>query len=147
MESSIFEAAGGAETFAALARAWHQRVMADPVVSQAFSHGLHPRHGERSVASWTEALGGPREYSRQYGDESFVLRLHSGNGEHEEMDRRAAACFAQALDDVDLPASVRQPMLDYFTWATGEMATYPESPEDVPAGLAIPRWSWDGRVG
>ncbi|MEZ5192390.1 MAG: hypothetical protein R2734_07665 [Nocardioides sp.] len=27
-----------------------------------------------------EALGGPLEYSRQYGDESFVCRLHAGNG-------------------------------------------------------------------
>lgn len=147
MEPSIFEAAGGAETFAALAEAWHRRVMADPVVSHAFSHGFHPRHGERLAAYWTEALGGPREYSRQYGDESFVLRLHSGNGEHREMDSRAVACFAQALDDVGLPAGVRQPLLDYFAWATGAMAAYPESPEDVPAGLNIPRWSWDGPVG
>ncbi len=78
MEPSIFEAAGGAETFAALADAWHRRVMADPVVSHAFSHGFHPRHGERLAAYWTEALGGPREYSRQYGDETFVQLLPEG---------------------------------------------------------------------
>jgi hypothetical protein len=24
------------------------------------------------------------------------------------------------------------------------MASYPDSPDDVPAGLRIARWSWDG---
>jgi len=28
--------------------------------------------------------------------------MHSGNGEHDEMDRRAIACFDQALADVGL---------------------------------------------
>ncbi|MEZ5092074.1 oxidoreductase [Nocardioides sp.] len=147
MEPSIYEAAGGAETFHALAHAWHERVMADPVVNHAFSHGFHPRHGERLAAYWIEALGGPMEYSRQYGDESFVLRLHAGNGEHAEMDRRAVDCFEAALGDAQVPDDVRATLLAYFTWATAAKSAYPESPEDVPAGLRVPRWAWDGPVG
>jgi hemoglobin len=148
MEPSIYDAAGGAEAFHALAHAWHERVMADPVVSHAFSHGFHPRHGERLAAYWIEALGGPMEYSRQYGDESFVLRLHAGNGEHDEMDELAVRCFVQALDDAGIPAEprLRESLAAYFTWATTTMSSYPESAEDVPAGLRIPRWSWDGPV-
>lgn len=148
MEPSIYQAAGGAQAFEALAHAWHERVMADPVVSHAFSHGFHPRHGERLAAYWIEALGGPREYSRQYGDESFVLRLHSGNGEHRVMDERAVECFSRAMDDAGLPDDprLRQSLGSYFRWATDAMSTYPESPEDVPGGLSIPRWSWDGPV-
>jgi hypothetical protein len=37
--------------------AWHSRVMADELVSHAFSHGFHPQHSERLAASWAEALG------------------------------------------------------------------------------------------
>ena len=85
-----------------LAEAWHRRVMADEVVSHAFSHGFHPDHTERLAAYWAEALGGPRLYTGVYGDETSVVRMHSGNGPHEEMDRRAIACFDQALDDVGL---------------------------------------------
>jgi len=40
------------------------------------------------------------EYSDTYGSETSVVRIHSGNGIHEEMDRRAIACFDLALDDV-----------------------------------------------
>ena len=83
-----------------LARAWHARVMADEVVGHAFSHGFHPEHSERLAAYWAEALGGPTTFSGEYGDETSVVRMHSGNGPHEEMDRRAIACFDQALEDV-----------------------------------------------
>jgi hemoglobin len=27
------------------------------------------------------------------------------------------------------------------------MAAYPDTPDDVPEGLPIPRWSWDGLEG
>ncbi|MET8864881.1 hypothetical protein ABZW11_18235 [Nonomuraea sp. NPDC004580] len=48
------------------------------------------------------ALGGPATYSASHGGETRALRVHSGNGPHEELDRRAIACFGQALDDVGL---------------------------------------------
>ena len=44
---SVFEAAGGLDGLRRLAHAWHVRVMADEVVSHAFSHGFHPEHTER----------------------------------------------------------------------------------------------------
>ena len=56
---TVYEAAGGAGFFLALANAWHERVMADGVVSHAFSHGFHPEHSKRLAAYWAEALGGP----------------------------------------------------------------------------------------
>src|SRR3954466_15263509 len=101
---SVYEAAGRDGGLLRLAEAWHQRVMADEVVAHAFSHGFHPRHSERLAAYWAEALGGPATHSDAYGDETSVVRIHSGNGRHDEMDRRAIACFDQALEDVGLGA-------------------------------------------
>ena len=143
---SVYETAGGWAGMMRLAEAWHSRVMADEIVSHAFSHGFHPRHTERLAAYWAEALGGPTIYSDTYGDETSVVRIHSGNGLHEEMDRRAIACFDQALEDVGLTADpLRRVLHDYFAWATTTtMARYHESADDVPQGLIIPRWSWEG---
>jgi len=131
-----------------LAHAWHARVMADEVVSHAFSHGFHPQHTERLAAYWAEALGGPAGYSDAYGDETSVVRMHSGNGLHDEMDRRAIACFDQALVDADLAKDdrLRQVLHDYFAWATTNVNRFHESADDVPGGLPIPHWSWDGPV-
>jgi hemoglobin len=144
---SVYEAAGGSEGLLRLAGAWHRRVMGDEIVSHAFSHGFHPQHSERLAAYWAEALGGPATYSGSYGDQTSVVRMHSGNGPHEEMDRRAIACFDQALGDVGLipGGPVWQALHDYFAWATTTvMSRYHESAADVPEGLSIPRWSWDG---
>lgn len=147
---TLFDAAGGEAGLVALADAWHKRVMRDEVVSHAFSHGFDPEHTERLAAYWMEALGGPPRYSERYGDEAHVVRLHSGNGPHEEMDRRAIACFDQALADVGLAADDRlsQVLHDYFAWATTHtMSRFHHSVEDVPDGMSIPLWSWDGLVG
>jgi hemoglobin len=142
---SIYEAAGGSDGMLRLAAAWHARVMADEVVSHAFSHGFHPQHSERLAAYWGEALGGPAVYTESYGDETSVVRTHSGNGPHHEMDRRAIACFDVALDDLGLTDPLRQALHDYFAWATDvSMAQYTGAKDQVPDGLSIPRWSWDG---
>jgi hemoglobin len=146
---TVYEAAGGREGLLGLASAWHARVLEDEVVAHAFSHGYHPQHTERLAAYWAEALGGPTTYSDQYGDETSVVRIHSGNGPHEEMDQRAIACSDQALEDVGLARDerLRRVLHDYFVWATTTtMSRYQHSAKDVPDGMHIPKWSWYGLV-
>ena len=146
---TIYEAAGGWDGVLRLASAWHKRVLEDEVVSHAFSHGFHPQHTERLAAYWAEALGGPTTYSDRYGSETSVVRTHSGNGPHEEMDQRAIACFDQALEDVGFGTNERlgRVLHDYFAWATTvTMNRYHNSAEGVPRDLLIPKWSWHGLV-
>lgn len=113
--TTVYEAMGGHDAVLRLAHAWHERVLADEVVAHAFSHGYRSDHTERLAAYWAEALGGPTTYSEQYGDESTVVRTHSGNGPHEEMDRRAIACFDQALTDAGIvDPRLHQTLYDYF---------------------------------
>ena len=139
---TIFDAAGGAAGLLDLAEAWHERVMADAVVSHAFSRGVHPDHSERLAAYWGEALGGPTTYSDRCGDESAVVKMHSGNGPHGEMDQRAIRCFDEAMNDVGLAADDRvfSALHDYFAWAaTTTMSRYHDSADAVPGS--------DGRAG
>jgi hemoglobin len=147
---SVYEAAGGYEGLLALAAAWHVRVLDDEVVSHAFSHGFHPEHTERLAAYWAEALGGPSIYTDSYGDETFVVQLHSGDGPHEEMDQRAILCFDRALTDIGVAedAPLRLVLHDYFEWVTTtSYSRFHGSADDVPAGLALPHWSWSGLEG
>ncbi len=65
------------------------------------------------------------------------------------MDLCAITCFDQALIDVGLAGDDRlRPVLhDYFVWATTTtMSRYHRSAVEVPDGLRIPHWSWDGLV-
>ena len=144
--NTLFEAIGGSAGVRRLAHAWHERVLADDIVAHAFSHGFYPDHTERLAAYWGEAWGGPPDYSERYGGESSVVRIHSGNGLHEEMDRHAIACFDQAMEDAELAdPQLRRVLHDYFAWATTTtLAAYPDNADSVPGELQLPHWSWEG---
>ena len=148
-KGSIFEAAGGADGMTRIAEAWHRRAMADVVVAHAFHGGAKPDHVDRLAAYLGEALGGPARYTETYGEHAEVVRMHSGNGEHEEMNERAIECFAGALRDAGIDANLEtyQAILDYWSWATWyPMYAFHRSPDDVPADLPMPCWAWDGTV-
>ncbi len=146
--TSIYDAMGGDDAVLRLAHAWHVRCLADPVVSHAFSHGYHPEHSDRLAAYWAEQLGGPARYTAEFGDHCGVLHMHAGNGPHPEMDRNAEACFAGALDDVGITeVRLRSTLTAWFAAMIAEMDRYPDTADDVPAGEAVPLWSWEGRVG
>src|SRR4051794_38930342 len=101
---SLFEFAGGEPAFLALARAHHERCLADPELNHPFSHeDQHPKHVERLAAYWAEVLGGPAAYSEMWGDESGVLAMHAGNGDMGDLGERFRDCFVKAMDDANLP--------------------------------------------
>ena len=135
---SLYDEMGGAEAILALAHHWHERVLADPVVSHAFEHGFRDDHTERLAAYWAEVLGGPATYSQTMGDESHVVRLHSGNGPHDEMDRRAVDCFAAALTDAGVPEHLHERLLEWFRAANTYVNHHFATSEQVPDGLPIP---------
>jgi hemoglobin len=145
---SIFEFAGGAEAFRALAAATHERCLADPELNHPFSHGIDPNHVENLGAYWAEVFGGPPQYTRDRGGHSAMMALHAGQGAPEDMGRRFAACFVAAIDDAGLPddPDLRRALKAYIAWAVGEVMEYSPQGREAPPGMPMPRWSWEGRV-
>ena len=144
--TTVYDAIGGAEAVLALAHAWHERVLADPVVSHAFSHGFRDDHTERLAAYWAEVLGGPTTYSQTMGDESHVVRLHTGNGPHDEMDARAVDCFAAALEDAGIPEVHHEGLVTWFRDANHYVNHHFGSLDDVPDGMPMPVVGGSSRV-
>jgi hemoglobin len=143
---SLFDAAGGAPAFQALAAAHHARCLADPELNHPFSHpDQHPQHVERLAAYWAEVMGGPPRYSDSCGDHSAMLRMHAGNGDLGDLGRRFLACFDAAMDDAGLPddAELRAALHAYMVWAVDEVLGHPDV-DGVASDLPMPRWSWDG---
>ena len=147
MRPTLYEFAGGDPAFRALAAAHHARCLADPELNHPFSkQDQHPQHVDRLAWYWAEVMGGPPRFSRECSDHSAMLRMHAGNGDMSDLGRRFVACFVQAADDAGLPADpeFRAALRAYMEWAVAEVLTYPGPPAEVPAGLAVPRWSWTG---
>ena len=145
--ATLFEFAGGEAAFLALARAHHERCLADPELNHPFSHvDQHPQHVERLAAYWAEVMGGPPTYSEGCGDESGVLVMHAGNGDMGDLGERFLDCFVRAMDDVALPddPAFREAMRSYMRWAVDNVLQYSPVNAVVPARLGMPRWDWDG---
>ena len=52
-----------------------------------------------------------------------------------------------AADDAGLPEDpdFRAALRGYMEWAVQDVALrYPDSAAEVPSGLPVPRWGWDG---
>jgi hemoglobin len=149
MHPSLYDHAGGAAAFGRLAHAHHARCLADPELNHPFTHSdLNPQHVERLAAYWAEVLGGPSTYSALPGaGQVSLLRMHAGCGDVSDLGRRFVAYFLAAADDVGLPddPEFRSALRSYMEWAVQEtVLRYPDSASDVPAGVPVPRWGWDG---
>ncbi len=133
--TSLYEQVGGFDVVLALTRRWHELVLQDPVAAHPFEHQLHPRHDERLAAYLAEALGGPKLYSAGYGDESYVQRIHSGNGVHIELDEACLTQFDRALHDVGIAGDVARQVSSYFRRATEDQRRWGSPESEVPADL------------
>jgi hemoglobin len=147
MRPSLFEYAGGEPAIAALVEAHHARCLADPELNHPFSHpDGNPEHLPRLAAYWGEVLGGPPVYSQRYGDQAFVLSMHSGNGDMSDLGRRFVDCFVAAADDAELPddPEFRAALRAYMEWAVGVVVAFSPHEPAVAEAQPMPHWSWDG---
>ncbi len=156
MRPTLFEFAGREPAFLALAEAHHARCLADPELNHPFSHpDQHPQHVQRLAAYWAEVMGGPPAYSQSCCDHTGVLQMHSGNCDISDLGKRfvrclclRSRCFDLAADDAGLPPDpdFRAALHAYMVWAVEDVLAHPEQDAVVAAGLAMPRWGWDGLV-
>jgi hemoglobin len=63
-----------------------------------------------------------------------------------DLGQRFVDCFVRAADDAGLPEDpeFRAVLRAYMRWAVEEVLSYSPPEATVPAGLAMPHWSWDG---
>ena len=143
---SLFEFAGGEGAFLALAAAFHERCLQDPVLKHPFSHTGDPHHVEHLAAYWGEVFGGPPTYSQSHGGHSGMLVVHAGHGGEPAFEPRFVACVMQAADDAGLPPDpeFRAAFRSYMEWSVKEVVSYAPPGSEVPEALPTPRWTWSG---
>ena len=143
---SLHEYAGGDRAMIALARAFHERCLAEPVLSHPFSHPGNPEHVQRLADYWGEVLGGPPRYSQSFGGHSAMLAIHARQGADDDLGSRFVACFVLAADDAGLPddPEFRDALRAYMEWAVAEVLAISPHDAQVEEGLPTPHWAWHG---
>jgi truncated hemoglobin YjbI/quinol monooxygenase YgiN len=141
---SIYDAAGGVQTFLALARAMHEGMKADALLGPRFAKAAesHVPH----LAMWlTEVFGGPRLYSETHGDIALILRRHANLAISDDERDRFVIIAAAAAERVVRDPAARAAIGRYIAWGA-RIAQQNAAPEHVPDPKAgVPTWSWADR--
>lgn len=140
--TSVYDAAGGAPAFRALAEGMHHALQEDALLGPMFAR-VAPEHVPH-LAKWLgEVFGGPAAYTEELGDLSLILARHANLDITEPQRARFAEIGAEVAATVwpDRP-DVVQTVSAYLDWGTG-VAVENSRPGHVPDPAAgVPTWGW-----
>lgn len=111
-EATIYEQAGGAETFERLVGGFYARVAEDAVLRPMYPADLDPPR-ERLTLFLIQYFGGPTTYSEQRGHPRLRMRHFPFAIDQAARDRWVVHMLA-SLDALGLPPPVRDEMRRYF---------------------------------
>jgi len=127
---SVFELAGGEETFRVLVRRFYAAVAADPILRAVYPEEDLSGATERLTLFLIQYWGGPATYSERRGHPRLRLRHQPfaiGRRERDAWLRH----MTEAVTSMPLAPAVSKALLDYFDTASTAMINRP-SPEPTP---------------
>jgi hemoglobin len=142
--STLYEWAGGEESFERLINAFYDRVETDDLLSGLFPGGVSGEHRRHVIAWWSEVFGGPPRYTRELGGYERMVRKHRDLAITPEQRFRFASLMSLAADDAELPddPEFRSAFMAYVEWGT-RLALHNSQPgAEVVEHAPVPRWGW-----
>ena len=143
-EPTLFEWAGGFQALLRLTRVFYSKyVPEDPLIGPLFAN-MSPDHPER-VAAWLgEVLGGPKNYSDQYGGYARMVSQHLNKGRTEAQRARWGSLICKSADEAGLPADpeFRAAFVSYIEWGSRLALENSQAGAKPPMHMPMPRWWW-----
>ena len=124
LSRSVYELAGGEETFRLLVRRFYARVATDPILRAVYPDEDLSGATERLTLFLIQYWGGPTTYSDQRGHPRLRMRHQPfviGQAERDAW----LGHMKTAVDSLDLAPAVRKALLDYFETASTAMINRP----------------------
>lgn len=144
MTPSLYEWAGGQESFRRLIDAFYDRLERDELLSPLFPGGVSEEHRAHVTLWWSEVFGGPAEYTGRLGGYERMLAHHRDLGITQEQRFRFAQTMSRAADDAGLPddPEFRAAFMGYVEWGTRLALHNSQSGADVVPHAPVPQWGW-----
>ena len=124
LSRSVYELAGGEETFRVLVRRFYARVATDPILRAVYPDEDLSGATERLTLFLIQYWGGPGTYSDQRGHPRLRMRHQPFAIGQAERDAWLGHMKA-AVASLDLAPAVRKALLDYFETASTAMINRP----------------------
>jgi hemoglobin len=140
---TLYEWAGGADSFERLTEAFYARVRQDDLLEPVF-RGMDEDH-PKYVAAWLgEVFGGPSRYTEERGGYPHMLAKHRGRGLTEEQRRRWVNLICDAADEAGMPTDpeFRSAFVAYIEWGTRLAVANSQPGAEPPPEAPVPRWGW-----
>lgn len=118
--ASVYEAAGGEETFRTLVERFYARVAVDPILRAVYPEEDLSGAAERLTLFLIQYWGGPNTYSERRGHPRLRMRHQPFVIGTRERDAWLGQMTA-AVDSMELAPGVRKALLDYFDVASTAM--------------------------
>jgi hemoglobin len=124
LNRSVYELAGGEETFKLLVERFYARVPDDEVLRAVYPEEDLAGAAERLTLFLIQYWGGPQTYSERRGHPRLRLRHQPFAIGQAERDAWLGHMTA-AVESLDLAPAVRKALLDYFETASTAMINHP----------------------
>ncbi|HKW70622.1 MAG TPA: globin [Candidatus Dormibacteraeota bacterium] len=124
LNRTVYELAGGEQTFRLLVSRFYARVAVDPVLRAVYPDEDLSAATERLTLFLIQYWGGPPTYSEQRGHPRLRMRHQPFAIGQTERDAWLGHMTA-AVDSLDLAPPVREALLDYFETASTAMINRP----------------------
>jgi hemoglobin len=124
LNRSVFELAGGEQTFRLLVQRFYARVAEDPLLRAVYPEEDLSGATERLTLFLIQYWGGPSTYSEQRGHPRLRMRHQPFAIGSAERDAWLGHMTA-AVESLDLAPQVRKALLDYFETASTAMINRP----------------------
>jgi hemoglobin len=142
---SLYEWAGGMETFEKLTALFYGKVLKDELLEPIFRHMSpeHPKHVAHFIA---EVFKGPETYtSTDSGSHYKMIQKHFQKHLTEAHRQRWVALLLQSADEIALPADpeFRSAFIAYIEWGT-RIAVINSNVDEIPLHpkAPMPKWGW-----
>ena len=141
---TLYEWAGGEETFKRLTSVFYGKVINDPILQPVFA-SMAQDHPQRVAWALAEILGGPQTYTQQRGGHRQLISAHSHRQLSEQQRARWVSLLIEAADEIGLPSDpeFRAAFVSYIEWGSRVALSVSQSDEDISADLdPMPHWDW-----
>lgn len=142
---TLFEWAGGMETFENLFSLFYKKVLADALLHPVFKN-MAPEHVQHVAHFVAEVFGGEKLYStRDGGSHAKMIGKHIGKMLSEAQRQRWISLLIETADETGLKSDpeFRSAFVGYIEWGT-RIAVINSHLEEIPVtgSEPMPNWGW-----
>jgi len=141
---TVYEWAGGQDTFEKLTEVFYAKVLKDDMLGDLFRN-MSSEHSKYVAHFLSEVLGGPKLYTGESKkSHAHMISRHVGRKLDETQRKRWVQLFLESADEIGMPddPEFRARLVSYLEWASRMAVTNSQLSESpVDQNTPMPNWS------